>query len=58
MTQPKTPALWTIHEVAEHYRVSERTVRNWVVKGAVEAVKVCGTLRVAPPQTSTTTSTR
>lgn len=34
--------LLTYREVAAHYRVSERTVRHWAQKGAVEIIRTPG----------------
>jgi excisionase family DNA binding protein len=36
----------TIEEAANTLRVSERTVRRWIARGALEARRVAGTVRV------------
>ncbi len=41
-----TPRLLTVKEVAQHWRVTERTVYAWITRGDVETVKVGGTRRI------------
>jgi excisionase family DNA binding protein len=49
--------LLTVKEVAERWRVTERTVRTWIDKGAVHALKKGGTVRIVDDRaTGTTTS--
>ena len=49
MTELKKPALWTVPEVADYYRVTERTVRNWIDKGALDVERKGRTVRVHAP---------
>lgn len=52
----RTP-LWTVPETAEYYRVTERTIRNWIDKGALDVVRKGRIVRVpAPTSTGTTTN--
>jgi excisionase family DNA binding protein len=41
--------LWTVPEVADYYRVTERTVRNWIDKGALDVDRKGRTVRVHAP---------
>ena len=51
MSAPQAPPpLWTVRDAARVYGVPERTIRHWVTKGALEAVRTGGTLRIVPPQ--------
>lgn len=55
MSEPKR--LWTTKQTAEYYQVTERTVRNWIDKGALDVERKGRTVRILPPtNTSTTTS--
>lgn len=58
MSQNDKPrALWTVPETADYYRVNERTIRNWIDKGALDVVRKGRTVRiVSPTSTSTTTN--
>lgn len=56
MSEPKKPGLLTVKEVAEQWRVSEKTVRRWIDKGAVEVVRKGGVVRVPSHAAGTTTS--
>ena len=61
MTDPtKPPTLWKVPEAAEYYRVTERTIRNWIDKGALEVDRKGRTVRVHAPtrQTAATTAGR
>lgn len=45
---PELPrAYWTLAEVAMHWRVTERTVANWIARGEMTAVQVGGRKRIA-----------
>jgi len=56
MSEPKRPELWKVPEAAIYYRVTERTIRNWIDKGALDVERKGRTVRVhAPTGTSTTT---
>lgn len=57
MSEPKKPGLLTVREVAEEWRVSERTIRNWIEKGAIHAVKRGGVVRVVADHASATNTT-
>lgn len=45
----ESPRPWTAKETAEYYRVTERTVRAWIAKGAIDVVRVGRTVRIVPP---------
>jgi excisionase family DNA binding protein len=49
MTTPGPTPLWRVRDAAQHYGESERTIRQWIEKGALAAVKVGGTIRILPP---------
>jgi excisionase family DNA binding protein len=57
MSTNNPPKLWKVPEAAEHYRVTERTIRNWIDKGAVDVVRKGRTVRVVAEGKSTGTST-
>lgn len=54
MSEPKKPGLLTVKEVAEQWRVTERTVWNWIDKGAVRATKKGGVVRIVADSASAT----
>lgn len=56
MSEPKKPRLLTVREVAEEWRVTERTVRNWIDKGAVVSEKRGGVVRIVAGSATTTTT--
>jgi excisionase family DNA binding protein len=38
--------LYTVQEIADRYRVNEKTVYGWIRRGQVEALKIGGCVRV------------
>lgn len=55
MSDPKK--LWTTKQTADYYQVTERTVRNWIDKGALDVDRKGRTVRIHPPAKATGTST-
>lgn len=49
MPPTETPRPLTMAEYAAHWRVCERTVRNWVRRGDVQAIRIGRTVRVLAP---------
>jgi excisionase family DNA binding protein len=48
---PAAPTLWTVREAAAYYRETERTIRQWIDKGALDVARKGGVVRiVAPPE--------
>lgn len=41
---------YTVKELSEYFRVSERTVRNWIKDGSIESYKVGRMTRVSEEQ--------
>ena len=44
--------MYSIAEVAREFRVSEKTVRNWIAAGRVVAFRVGGTWRIEADEVS------
>lgn len=40
----------TVAEVADHYRFTPRTIRNWIKDGAIQAVRIGRSIRI--PETA------
>jgi excisionase family DNA binding protein len=55
MSDPKK--LWTTKQTADYYQVTERTVRNWIDKGALDVERKGRTVRIQPPRNTGTTTT-
>ncbi len=47
-TNPLGDDLHTVPEVADHCQVSEKTVRRWIKKGDLEALRLGRLLRITP----------
>lgn len=45
-SSPELPALLTVDEVADVFRVSPRTVRTWLANGSLPSSKVGGVRRI------------
>jgi excisionase family DNA binding protein len=46
LANSRLPRLYTVAEVAEYLRVSQRTVRRMVKSGDLPAIRVGGSLRI------------
>ncbi len=52
----QSPRLWTTKQTADYYQVTERTVRNWIDKGALDVERKGRTVRIYPPTATGTTT--
>jgi excisionase family DNA binding protein len=48
----QTTVLWTVKQAAAYWQVSERTIRAWIDKGALQAVRRGGVVRIVPGRPS------
>jgi excisionase family DNA binding protein len=37
---------YTVEEVAQQFKVSDQTVRNWIKKGRLQAIQVASVIRI------------
>jgi len=42
--------MFTVKEIAQELKVTERTVRRWIADGKLKAIKIQGILRIENPE--------
>jgi excisionase family DNA binding protein len=48
--RPAAITLLTVPDIAQHYQVSERSVRRWIANGMLPVVRLGRTVRIHPDE--------